>query len=291
MCVIIVKNKGINLSDPVLDQCWNRNGQGAGYVFIPDKDDPIIEKGIMELQELKEKTKPFRNKSGILVTHLRIQSRGGISKELTHPFEFTKTPEEKRYLFHNGTVGILSHAHGQSDSSSLATLLGKVENEDSIKILTKLKDSRFGQFVTVIGRQIGIFGSDLSGYKDGLWFSNFAHENTKPNAFYGYGDDYEQSSHLNYTHQNYRVKELPPPRPTESEKCLSHLERSNIIKKISMLLAISNEVPVDQRDGYAAQIIFDHELNCFSDKDLLSLKYIDDLNPLLVFYKRKFLNI
>ena len=187
MCVIVVKPKDQNFSDEDFVKCWNRNGHGLGYAFIQG-DEIKHEKGLMVLKKALKKTKTIRKKGVDAVFHFRIQSRGGVSAELTHPFSFSQE-DNQRLLFHNGTVSQIRSGK-TSDSAVLAqTLLAPLKTESVYTILEKLKPSRFVTVVKEDGKapEIRVFGGDGSGKVGGLWYSNFMHF-THKGSMLQYGD-------------------------------------------------------------------------------------------------------
>lgn len=111
MCVILVARKD-RPSPEVVKACYETNADGAGIAFRdPEKPDQLVHwvKGITDLdhvQELVEKAPlPF-------IVHFRIQTVGGHSKGLTHPFVMTEdSPLDLQgqttapLVFHNGTWG------------------------------------------------------------------------------------------------------------------------------------------------------------------------------------------
>lgn len=183
MCVIVVKPKDVEFSVEDFKRCWNRNGHGLGYyAFIDGKH--LSGKGLMNEKKALKKTEKIRKKGVTAVFHFRIQSKGGVSSDLTHPFKFSNE-EEERLLFHNGTIHEIRTNGKESDSSILAEkLLQPLQTESVYKILQYLTPSRF---VTVIiskkepdkKPEIKMFGSNESAQHRGLWYSNLLHLNYK----------------------------------------------------------------------------------------------------------------
>lgn len=184
MCVIIVKDKTSDLPQAVIEKAWERNDHGAGFVARKNsKDDWHFKKGIMSLKDLLTEIEPYTNLGSELVLHLRIKSRGAVSPEMTHPFDFS-TQAENRWVFHNGTVKLFNEPDNVSDSAFLASLLKDVSTTHAHKILDHISGTH-GRFVTVTEKDICIFPDHESvwkeymGSKGKLWFSNTRHENFK----------------------------------------------------------------------------------------------------------------
>lgn len=164
---------------------WARNPHGMGFVGRVSKDDKWVhKKGIMDQKEAVEALKDYIKKEGEVIFHFRILSRGKLSPEMTHPFEWSNT-KEKRYIFHNGTVNILSGGC-DSDSSVLSQILVPVASSKAYKILENLAKKDFGRFVTFIQPKEGgdpiikVFDGKESVWKDGIWYSNLVHETFVP---------------------------------------------------------------------------------------------------------------
>ena len=90
MCVILVKKKGIELpTKKVLKCCWERNPDGAGFMFN-DYDKVVIMKGFMTFEEfylrLQTANEFYHLKEKGLVIHFRIATSGLKDKGNCHPY-------------------------------------------------------------------------------------------------------------------------------------------------------------------------------------------------------------
>lgn len=180
MCVIVFKPKGASLTQAQLHKMWDRNGHGMGFLGKKNQDSEWgHQKGVMDREEAIGILSDYIGPESILVFHFRIKSTGSVCAELTHPFEWSNK-KETRYLFHNGTVGILN-ACGNSDSHTLSEILQSVETKQAYNILTHLSSKEWGRFATVVfsengEEEIKVFDAKESVWKDGVWFSNVVHE-------------------------------------------------------------------------------------------------------------------
>lgn len=175
MCVIVYKPKGQVFSDQDFEKCWKRNAHGLG--FAANVNGELVScKGYMSLKDSIKKTKKFRNKEHEGVFHFRIQSTGGVSPGLTHPFDFSRG-KEKRLLFHNGTIRQINPIRPESDSQSFAErILVNLETPTVYKVLEALCPPN--KFVTVVennGIEIKLFENHESKWLGGLWYSNLHH--------------------------------------------------------------------------------------------------------------------
>lgn len=107
MCVIMVVEE-TRPSEIMIDQAWNDNSHGAGIAWREgegDASEVVWSKGL-SLDDVKIicETAPLP-----FVVHFRTASVGGVRRDLTHPFEISKSPSLKlegrtknHVLFHNG---------------------------------------------------------------------------------------------------------------------------------------------------------------------------------------------
>lgn len=182
MCVIVYKPVGKTISHEEIRKMWTRNKDGLG--FIGKKDDQskwFFQKGIMDLEEALNVLSDYLLDEAELVVHFRLQSRGSISREMTHPFDWGNSVEQ-RYLFHNGTINLLTGGTCFSDSSVLGQLIQPVDTDSAYAILGNFASKEYGRFVTFVRRKgeeephIKIFDGKESVWRDGIWYSNLIHE-------------------------------------------------------------------------------------------------------------------
>jgi hypothetical protein len=190
MCVIVYKPVGKAISHEEIRKMWARNKDGLG--FIGKKDDKskwFFQKGIMNLDEAIEVLSDYLLEEAELVVHFRLQSRGSISREMTHPFDWGNSVEQ-RFLFHNGTINLLTGGTCFSDSSVLGQLIQPVDTDSAFAILGNFAKKDYGRFVAFTRRKgeeeplIKIFDGKESLWRDGIWYSNLIHENVAKPAPY-----------------------------------------------------------------------------------------------------------
>lgn len=116
MCVILVKERGIELpTKDVLESCWKRNPDGAGFMFN-DCDKVVIMKGFMTFEEfylrLQTANEFYHLKEKGLVIHFRIATSGLKDKGNCHPYPISNDNLDLRKSFitteldiaHNGII-------------------------------------------------------------------------------------------------------------------------------------------------------------------------------------------
>lgn len=110
MCVILVKERGIELpTKDVLESCWKRNPDGAGFMFN-DCDKVVIMKGFMTFEEfylrLKTANEFYHLKEKGLVIHFRIATSGLKDKGNCHPYPISNDNLDLRESFITTELGI-----------------------------------------------------------------------------------------------------------------------------------------------------------------------------------------
>lgn len=200
MCVIVYKPKGIDFpSVKTLEECFKRNSDGAGYM-LPLNNSVVIRKGFMSLNDLFNDIYNFGTSNNIdfketpYVLHFRIQTQGGIKKELCHPYPLTRAYTHMRELYTESKFGVAHNGIISLTTSPLAThyndtmtfikeyLFDIIKNDlhwykDPFK--AKLIQGLIGHF-----NKLAIMGADgftkLIGkfYKntDGCYYSNLNHQ-------------------------------------------------------------------------------------------------------------------
>lgn len=110
MCVILVKEKGIELpTKKVLKCCWERNPDGAGFMFN-DYGKVVIMKGFMTFEEfylrLQTANEFYHLKEKGLVIHFRIATSGLKDKGNCHPYPISNDNLDLRKSFITTELGI-----------------------------------------------------------------------------------------------------------------------------------------------------------------------------------------
>lgn len=110
MCVILVKERGIELpTKDVLESCWKRNPDGAGFMFN-DYDKVVIMKGFMTFEEfylrLQTANEFYHLKEKGLVIHFRIATSGLKDKGNCHPYPISNDNLDLRKSFITTELGI-----------------------------------------------------------------------------------------------------------------------------------------------------------------------------------------
>lgn len=116
MCIAVMVTKGHVLTEEVVDRCWRRNPDGAGFAWA-NNGKVEINKGYLKLDDFKDSyfTKAKDADSNMLV-HFRIGTSGLNNADNTHPFRI-----KDGAMIHNG---VLFHPEGpKSDTHVLVNRL------------------------------------------------------------------------------------------------------------------------------------------------------------------------
>ena len=132
MCIIVAKNKGVELpTKKTLKQCFERNKDGAGIMYVKDNK-VIIEKGLMTFQEFYQKLRSIKREFGgdltnkAIVMHFRIGTHGENDKATTHPFPISSNFNDLRATYfetdigmvHNGIISAYNYDSVLSDTQT-----------------------------------------------------------------------------------------------------------------------------------------------------------------------------
>ena len=127
MCIIVAKKKGINIpNEETLRECFNRNSDGAGLMYV--KDGKIhIEKGYMTfaafIERLNNLNKELNFKEKSLVMHFRITTSGGTKPENCHPFPISDKVEDLK------ATSIITEDVAMAHNGIINTYSGVLEND------------------------------------------------------------------------------------------------------------------------------------------------------------------
>lgn len=156
MCVIIIKQKGKNVDEAVLENSSVINPHGLGVVWL---DSYQIEYFKSEEWEVLKTPRPY-------IAHFRYATVGKVSKSNTHPFRCGRMKDE--YLMQNGSIYKLG-SKDMTDTEHLALILGAMPRQTWADFLDQY-DSRFVSINTK-RKTFQIYNKDLWHKVDGVWFS------------------------------------------------------------------------------------------------------------------------
>ena len=198
MCIAIYKEEGYELSDEALENSWNANPDGAGFMY-PDNDKVVIVKGLMSFDEFKEAYEPHKQKQAVL--HFRIATHGKVDKDNTHPFQIN----QGLGLVHNGIMSNVKCDINKDMSDTwhfVEKIMKKYEDHLEDPLFQELIESYIGASKLITLNAQGIVSIYNEGYGkwDGAnkacWFSNTSYER-KTYTYTSQKNNYRGSKHQN----------------------------------------------------------------------------------------------
>lgn len=228
MCIIVAKDKLTALpQDKYLKNCFENNPDGAGFMYVDNNNNVIIDKGYMTYKsfmkrynKLRRKYNDFVNKS--LVMHFRIGTAGANSQANTHPYpiHYDKNILHKTYLkttlgmAHNGIISDYNPPKDVHDLNDTQNFIIKYlyplfkhypkfyKNKyimDGLSDITNSKLAFLDKYDNIY--LVGKFEQDETGVK-------YSNSNYLP--YYNYGYDYYRYYDRYYGHELDYDKTLTP---------------------------------------------------------------------------------
>ena len=130
MCIIVYKPKHQNLpSKNILQNCFDRNGDGIGYTFTLN-DKVVIKKGYFDFnkfyEDIEKDFKRFKLFDKNLIVHFRISTSVAVNEFKTHPFVLTSKKENIEHtnvfcgysVVHNGVLWDYEKKNGYTDTQN-----------------------------------------------------------------------------------------------------------------------------------------------------------------------------
>jgi len=236
MCIVVVKKRGVELpSDETLKNCWDRNPDGAGFMYTGQEGETFIRKGYMKFEAFMDSYNSHTfNKKDLLVLHFRIKTHGKLSECATHPFPVSRKTEDLRDLHieseigiaHNGMIPKFNSNMELSDTQLFIKKVLSKENyykglmENNPLIIEKIEDKIGCSRMAVLSKgKITLIGDPWERDK-GLIFSNSTY---KP---------YKVFDHNRYTFERGDWYLAPRKCGNSSEYSHRTLEKAFILKAV-----------------------------------------------------------
>lgn len=181
MCIAISKDQDLLISKETLQQCFNANPDGAGFMYSENKQ-LHVQKGFFTFDEFYNAYKPHETKRAVL--HFRIKTHGTISENNCHPFHIHKGLG----FVHNGIIS----GFGKQDDSDTAefnteVLKPLVEKWGNLALfqpaVKSLVEHRIGYSKLIFLDRHGnveIFNESKGVWDEGIWYSNSSYLKPKP---------------------------------------------------------------------------------------------------------------
>ena len=191
MCIAILQPKNKMLKKKTLQNCWDNNPDGAGFMYS-HKSEVVIVKELNDFNSFYSQFRKHRERHNTnFVIHFRIATHGKIDIRNTHPHKVN----ELTWLVHNGIISQKSFVNARfSDTVKFTKLLGNLpldfmSNPSILELIRDYIDSDKMIFLNNEGK-IKIINQSGGVKKWGCWFSNstFNHHNYKVYKPWTYGN-------------------------------------------------------------------------------------------------------
>ena len=205
MCLIIwCKSKAIKVPLEHVAAGWSNNPDGAGIMWSEKGGSIRCVKGLMRLKDLKTELQSINGKYQFGL-HLRTQTHGAISKDMTHPFPF-----HEGFLMHNGIFYNEPKETGESDTSAFVRRMTKVfgpnwsaDNDQCHRFWNLVGPNQKvlflgNRYVTTGGNWVNVAGVEYSNqtYLPRPRASKSSYARGEYAAGNYYGDDYYKSTYV-----------------------------------------------------------------------------------------------
>lgn len=184
MCIAIAKKAGIKISEDILERCFHKNPDGAGFT-VEINDKLTIFKGYFTFKSFMEAFEPYQEQKAMI--HFRILTHGDLSEENCHPFEVT----ENIHFTHNGIITNVTAKGTESDTHVFNSQYLKdiVKNYGEKALFDPIIKNLIQKFIGysklvffVKGEEDFLIYNEHLGNtsSDGVWFSNTGWLEPKP---------------------------------------------------------------------------------------------------------------
>jgi len=180
MCIAIYKSADKEISKETLQECWDHNPDGAGYMYNVNGH-LKVKKGYFKFEDFwKSYTNSCQGKKAVL--HFRIKTHGEINKENCHPFNIN----DNLAFVHNGIIGAVETKSDKTKSDTwhfndhiLKPLINKYSDileADSFQLM--IGDFVGSSKLVFLDNQdnVKIFNEDKGTWDDGVWYSNTSYK-------------------------------------------------------------------------------------------------------------------
>jgi len=187
VCIAIYKPAGAEVGRDVLRRCWDKNPDGAGFMYAKDGE-LVVEKGFMRWKMFKKHWNRLGDgrKELPMVIHFRIATEGSVSPPNCHPFRLQGTDIG---FVHNGVISSVnipdtsdltdSEMFGRAYLEQLSAITegGLTIDQLQEQWLKNMIDGVIGSSKLVFmdsSGKVAIVNKRLGEEAEGVWFSNTA---------------------------------------------------------------------------------------------------------------------
>jgi hypothetical protein len=195
MCIIAVKPKGKTISKEILENCWQRNPDGAGIMYAVNGK-IYVSKELHSFEKFYKQFKHIDNSIDTnIVVHFRIATSGGVNERNIHPFKIS----DEAYFCHNGILDIEVPRESKDNDTRiynnviLKQLPKDFYNNQAILQLIQMSIGSNNKFVIMDkDGNYHILNEEAGQWDDGIWYSNSSYKpySYKKSVYTGWSDDW-----------------------------------------------------------------------------------------------------
>jgi len=178
MCIAILKPEGETIDKTRLENCFENNEDGAGYMFSKNGVLRFF-KGFFKFEEFYNsyERNVLDNGNPISAIHFRITTHGNTDKANCHPFKVNK----KLGFIHNGVINMVKTDKNKSDTSMFNEIILKHLPKGFIRnqAITNLIDESIGNSKLVFLDNKGnyLISNESKGeWDNNVWYSNSSYQ-------------------------------------------------------------------------------------------------------------------
>lgn len=179
MCIAIYKPADKKLSKELLENCWDSNPDGAGFMYNHNGKLKIT-KGFMTFDRFFASFNNLQHKTAVL--HFRIKTHGKANEENTHPFFVA----DNLGFVHNGIINKVSTSSNKDMSDtwhfneqflkSLYKMHPEFIENEAIQELIK-EYIGYSKLIFMDNQDnVWIMNEDKGEWSDGVWYSNSSYK-------------------------------------------------------------------------------------------------------------------
>lgn len=177
MCIAIYKPENKVISKVILEQCYQANPDGAGFMYVENKE-LVMKKGFFTFKDFWEAWQPHEAKQAAI--HFRIKTHGNINEENCHPFMINKGLG----FIHNGIISGFGFGDKSDTYHFNEEIMKPLVNKYGNSILTNeaiktLIESKIGYSKFVMIDRHGnhtLFNESKGLWDGGIWYSNSSYK-------------------------------------------------------------------------------------------------------------------
>lgn len=303
MCVIVLNPVGETISNSVIEQCWNRNKDGAGFAIPNPTTGKIrIYKELHNMDEFIRKYEKYvrnpkiEDKFNILL-HFRIKTHGDVNEENIHPFRLNNG-----YVFaHNGTIRkVMPDKYEGKESDTVLFkkhILDKLEGNwiKNKSILLMMEEYINGSRLLFLSpkNDITILNEDLFTESDNLLFSNMlwkSYKNDSKSHRDGYRNNYDlyrDYEGWDFTNGYGACVDYQLPAETNQQNDLSNIDQQSVFEfvrlsesnTIKLKNDLDEEIEFEEQDNNTYKIKsidYDIAVTKLLDDEILGKEFADE---------------